>query len=403
MGASFGPLGLVTQTEEEVRAELVAAVRAALGQSVAADSATSIIGILTGIVANMDAVEQAAMQALWLSWTLGGASGLALDALCELQGVYRKPAVQSTVVLHIVNAALFPVAIPAGSLIKNSQTGDQFFLPLAATIPASGYLDVSATSVQSGLIPVTNGITWIWVSTFSGYTSLTTTNPDDGLLGNNVQTDASLRVEYVQTFALPGAGTLEAMLAAVVSILSVKEAAVFENDSDTAGITSPIAIPGIAPHSFVAVERDGVQLDVARVIFAKKPLGIKAWGSTYIDVTDSQGYVHSIGFEPAAALDCYADIHVTGPASLAGTQAQVKAAVSAYVAALGTATPVVFSRVIAIVSDTLTTGTATPSDIVLTMDTAPSPSGTTNIVPAWNEYADMPTTAINVWINGVTA
>ena len=75
------PYGLTIQTFDEAFAALAQEVRNALGQQIAADSPTSVIGVLNGIVARLSASNQEGLQGVYLARSLDGASGTDLDRI----------------------------------------------------------------------------------------------------------------------------------------------------------------------------------------------------------------------------------------------------------------------------------------------------------------------------------
>ena len=387
--------GLTIQNYTEALDALAAQVRSALGQQVAADSPTSVIGIIDGIVAQLSTLCQEAIQGVYLNNTLDGASGTSLDRLVALGGVYRKPATQSRVTIRFSNGSASNYNVPAGSLFQIANTSYQFVTPALFTAPASTYVDVSCLAVATGPTPVSASQSWQWVSSFTGSTSIALTNPDDGVTGTDVESDAALKLRFVESFSLPGSATLEAILAALLSVPTVQECVVFENDSDTPGITSPITISGIPAHSFVAVVKGtATTATLTQVIFARKPIGIRAWGNTTGVVTDSMGYNHNISYQTATSTSIYVTAHVTGAASLSALTGTIEAALTAYVDGLTIAQPVLYNRLYAIVSDACKAAGTPADDLTVAVGESPSPSGTSNVAIAWDHYATAATITV---------
>lgn len=397
--------GLTIQTFDEAFASLAAQVRDALGQQVAADSPTSVIGIIDGIVAQLSSLVQEGVEGIYLNQTLDGAAGNPLDRLLALGGVYRKPATQSRVTVRFTNTGLSNVNVPAGSLLQITGTQYQFVTPSLFTAPASAYVDVQCKAVATGPTPVNSGQSWQWVSSFTGSTSVLLSNPTSGTTGTNVEDDAAFKLRFVESFSLPGSATVDAIRAAVLSVQDVQECAVFENDSDFTGILTPVVVPGLPPHSFVAVVKGTApDLSVCQTIFARKPIGIRSWGATTESVTDSQGYLHPVSFEPATAQDIYVTAHVTGAASLSSLTGTIATQITAYingdttatppVLPLGIAKPVLFNRIYAIVSDTCKNAGTPADDITVTLGTSPSPVGTSNVSVDWNKFANAATITV---------
>lgn len=385
-GPSLTATGLSVETFAEAFATLAQEVRDVLGQQVAADSPTSAIGVLNGIVARISALCQAGLQGVYLARTLDGANDADLDRVGQLLSIPRKDASQSIVVIRFTNASAASVAIDAGRVFQIANTAYQFVTPDALfTVPALGYVDALCTAIATGPTPVGALQSWQWVSSFAGSTSVTMANAAGGTEGANVETDTAYRLRLATERGLNGAATLDAIFAAIEGLALVQQAVVFENDSDAYGITTPKTVPGLPPHSIVAATL-GTQTaaDTGAVLFAKKAAGVGTFGDTSVTVYDSQGFPHAIAYQTATELPIYATAHIVAaglPVNDAGTITAVKAAIAAYGDTLRLASTVVYVRILSAVSDTVPTATA----ITLTIGTAPAPGGTANIVPDWDK------------------
>ena len=60
--------------------------------------------------------------------------------------------------------------------------------------------------------------------------------------------------------------------------------------------TSEIDADGIPPHSFEIVVDGGNDSEIAQIIFRRKCPGIRAFGSTSVDIADNYGNIINIGF-----------------------------------------------------------------------------------------------------------
>jgi uncharacterized phage protein gp47/JayE len=392
--------GLTIQTYEEALASIATAVRNALGQQVAADSPTSVIGIIDGIVAQLSTEAQEGIQGIYLNTTLDGASGTSLDRLVALGGIYRKAATQSRVTMRFTNSSVSNYNVPAGSLFQIANTSYQFVTPAIFTVPASSYVNVSCLAVATGPVPVNASQSWVWVSSFTGSTSVALSNPSAGVTGTDVETDSALKLRYLQSFGLLGSSTINAIRAAVLSLVDVQECSVFENDTDVPGIVSPAIIPGLPPHSFTAVTKGtALSTDIAQIIFDRKPTGIATYGNTLEIVTDSQGYAHAIYFQTASGTNIYVSAHIYGPASLSALTATIQAALLAYIDGLTIAQPVLYNRIYSIISDTCKAAGTPATDLTVTIGTAPAPVGTSNITIAWDNYAQTQNSYLTIAVN----
>ena len=114
--------------------------------------------------------------------------------------------------------------------------------------------------------------------------------PQYGLSRQAGETDAEVRNRIRHSLSGRGAGSYDALLAAVKSAEAVRDARLYVNDTDTADAN------GIPPHSIAAVVRGGDPEAVAQAIFDKKPPGIATWGSLTENAYDAEGNPHPVSF-----------------------------------------------------------------------------------------------------------
>jgi hypothetical protein len=157
--------------------------------------------------------------------------------------------------------------------------------------------------------------------------------PGAATIGRDIETDAELRLRREELLRITGAGTLEAIRAAVRAITDpdVLQAFVIENETD---VTDGFGRP---PHSFEVIVVGGDDQEIGQTIFDTKPIGINTYrvpgadGRT-VQVTDSQGTVHDINFSRGNDIRMYTIIDVTvdqatfGGGNQAAGEQQVKEA-----------------------------------------------------------------------------
>src|SRR5690606_29993812 len=98
---------------------------------------------------------------------------------------------------------------------------------------------------------------------------------------------------------------IDAIFAGVSNIEGVTQVVVLENDTDTTNVD------GLPPHSFQVIVVGGNDTDIADVIWLKKPAGILAFGSTAVEILDSQGLPHDISFSRPTLVDIYVEVDIT--------------------------------------------------------------------------------------------
>jgi len=168
-------------------------------------------------------------------------------------------------------------------------------------------VDVSVTAETAGEVQALAGTLTVIESVVAGWDSCT--NELDVTVGKEIETDAELRVRRIQTLSQPGAATINAIRAKILSIDEVKAAVVFEN------ITLVTDSQGLPPKSIAPVVLDGDDNDIAEAIFAVAPAGIELFGSVTVQLADSQGILHDINFSRPTEIDIYLHIDIkTDPA-----------------------------------------------------------------------------------------
>ena len=109
-----------------------------------------------------------------------------------------------------------------------------------------------------------------------------------GLTREPGEDDATVRKKISDSMSGRGAGSLDAIMAAVKSCLWVRDAKVYENDTDATDAN------GIPAHSIAAVIYGGNGPAVAQAIFETKAPGVGTYGSAYEDIQDAVGNTHRI-------------------------------------------------------------------------------------------------------------
>lgn len=166
-----------------------------------------------------------------------------------------------------------------------------------------------------------------------------------GLAREPGEDDAKARKRISNALSARGAGSLDAVTAAVKNCLWVRDAKVYENDTDETDAN------GIPAHSLAAVIYAGDGPSVARALYETKAPGIGTYGSSYEDIEDGSGNTHRIYYSRTATRRVYAYMTVrrlAGCDENAVTEA-VTAAVNSYInEGLGVAEPLIIPRLYAV-------------------------------------------------------
>jgi uncharacterized phage protein gp47/JayE len=370
--------GFVAKSTDIVRSDINALEVAKFGTSFDTSDG-SFEGSLNGIIAERMGQLWNLAQQVGASQDPDQATGAALDALCLLTGTFRTAAKSSTVTLTLTGTNATVVA--SGSRAATTSTGNLFATTASATLVTltawtinTGYVvgnrvtnggnsyqcitsgtsagaggptttaaditdntvhwrflgagaaavDVLAASVSTGAIVGVSGDISTISTPVGGWNGVI--NVLDATLGNDVQTDASLRVARIAQLAAPGIGTPNAIRAAVLQVSGVTSCTVFVNNTD---LINSDAMP---PHSVEVLVQGGTDAAVAAVLFGQIAAGIAFQGSTSVVVVDSQGVNQTVKFSRPTNVLIYVDITVVkDPAFYPATgDALIAAAISTY-------------------------------------------------------------------------
>jgi len=246
------------------------------------------------------------------------AQGVGLSALVQLIGIQRETATNSTAT--VVLSGVAGTIIQGG--IARDTNGNLWNIPTPTTIPVSGAVTVTATAQQAGAITAIIGAINTPYTIISGWQSVT--NPSAATPGAPVEIDAALRQRAMQSTALASITPLDAILSAVANSGGIGRYRGYENDlnvPDTNGI----------PRNSIAIVVEGGNANViASTIQQKKAPGTGTYGTTSVQVVDSEGLPVQIKFFELAEVPIYVSLTIqplTGYVSTTG-QAAVAAVVA---------------------------------------------------------------------------
>lgn len=209
----------------------------------------------------------------------------------------------------------------------------------------------------------------------------TVTNPFAAIAGKVVETDAELRLRFLQAKFQDGSNTYEAIYAAVLKLNGVKQIVIYENETDTAFVSPPVPA-----HSFYPIVLGGVSTEIAQAIWNNKPAGILSYGSTTEGVADSQGILHDISFDRPTDLPVYISLTIVKDDTFPSDgEAAIKTSLIDYLSTLGIGEDVVYSRLYTPINSAAK-GFYVNS---LTIGTSPTPVETSNISVDYNNIVNI--------------
>jgi len=329
---------------------------------------------------------------IYYSFSPAKAQGVALSSNVKLNGLQRQVATNSQADATIIAAA--------GTQIINGLIGDdqslntRWTLPALVTVPISGTIDVTVTCTAPGATIAAPGTLTQILTPTRGWQSVT--NAASATPGNPIETDADLRRRQALSTSQPSETPFDAILGAVLNLPGVSRADGYDNAT---GSTDSNGVPA---HSIVLIVEGGDLTQIAQTILNKKAPGVPTYGSTSETVTDKYGRAVSISFYQLALVQIYVSLTIHAlPGFISSTVDDITSALVTYLSTLNIGEDVYYNRLwspanLAGSSATTATGkvqsdldaaSATYDITALTVGTAPSPTGTTDITIPFNEAA----------------
>lgn len=255
------------------------------------------------------------------------AGGVFLDAICELTALERDLATKSTVSATVSGTP--STLIPAGSRAQ-TVAGDLFETTGDVTLDGSGNGTASFQSVDFGPIPAAMGALSQITTGVLGWENVS--NGAAATLGQNVQSDLSLRQLRKVTLALQGTALPEAIISVLYAVPEVKSLTFRENITAS---TATIDGVSLVAHSIYACVDGGTDLDVATALLSRKSLGGNWNGGVTVNVTEpASGQVYAVKFARPTLIPIKAQVTVTVNTSLLDPNTVVKQAILDYAAGL---------------------------------------------------------------------
>ena len=217
----------------------------------------------------------------------------------------------------------------------------------------------------------------------------TVTNPTSATVGRLTETDEELRLRFRNSKFERSTNLIDSLYSALIGVEGVTQVKIYENDTN---ITDGNGVP---PHSFLPIVLGGSSVEIAQAIWENKPIGILSDGNTTVSVEDIQGFNHDISFERPNPEVIYIDMTLTTDSSFPANGADlIKQAIITYATAnFGIGDDVIYSRLFTPINSVV--GHQVDS---LTIGTTPAPVGTSNLVIAFSNIANMSSSNINITV-----
>jgi uncharacterized phage protein gp47/JayE len=379
--AGLTSTGFEAKSLDTVLAEIEADEKNLLGLSLNVRP-TSVMGVINGVFATKLSELWDVANEVWASQHPDTATGVSLDQLCQITGVLRQQAKQSTVTLSLSGTPGTP--IEALRRVKHNATGTYWTNPLSATIEAASAVLVDFVSEDFGAVAALAGSLTIIDTPVAGWSAVT--NPLDAALGQNTETDAELRARRARLLVVSGKGTLDAIRADVLAVPDVDQANVYEN---TTLVTDADGVPGKA---FEVVVIGGTNDAIAQAIWDSKPAGISAYGGATGTALDALSASRVVAFTRPTEILVHVALTAVTASGWQGATADIAQAIVDYGATYQMGDDVVRAKLLA--SYLEVQGVADDGGFCIGI--AAAPTGTANIAVGSREIARFDTSRILV-------
>lgn len=333
-------------------------------------------GQFLAVIASAINDNNAGAVAVYNSYGPSTAQGAGLSSRVKTNGIKRLVASYSSVNVTLIGQA--DTVISNGTVTDSNK--NTWALPPSVTIPSGGSITVTATCTTLGAISAAaNTVNVIGTPVF-GWQSVN--NSSAASPGAPVESDAALRVRQGVSVALPSLTVLAGILGAVENVAGVTAARAYENDTGSTDSN------GITANSIALVVQGGNAATIASTILAKKSPGTRTYGSTTQTVIDSTGNSHDVKFSVPAPqrISVAISLHaLTNYSTLIGDE--IKAAVAAYVNALGIGQSILLTRLQLPAQLYGGAGSSTFEIVTIAAAIYPATPSTTDVTIAFNAIA----------------
>lgn len=281
-----------------IKADVVARLKAALGDTIHADPDVYPDAVLAGLVEAISpslAELHQLIGSLYDSHRRGNATGIHLDNLAGLVGLTRLPATFASGTVQLTGVA--GTVVPAGTIFSASGVeGSTLVLLDTVTLDGSGDGEGDVQAETAGALVVLDTEVDTIVTPVAGLSGVV----NDAALnaGEDAESDAALRARMVLALQTTGQGTDGALRARLLDVAQVEQVRVVSNRTDA-------VVNGQPAHSVHAIVWPDIGIDedaIAAVLYNNLPSGIESHGARTADVTNSQGQTATVKWSYATAV-----------------------------------------------------------------------------------------------------
>jgi len=357
--------GLTIKKQVDILADILASLKApSPGVGVDVNTAArSLLYQVASIFATTESDLWSLLQAAYNSFSPDNAIGDQLENICALVGITKLAATSTAGVVQCTGTpgTVIPNYLNLTPGLVRRSTDNVFLNVLAEptggtwVIGALGTVDVNVEAVTAGAVVIDASQVDQIVNPVAGWTGVD--NSVALTTGTDTETDSALRLRRERSLRIVGAGTDQAIRAAIEQLDYILAAGVVSNRDM---VVDPVT--GQAAKSFwVTIWPNGLTTaqkeEIGQTIWEKMPSGIEPWGSgtgteVEVTVTDDQGYAQVVKFDYATEVACLVKITRTVNSEYpADGDDQLTDAVEAYFATLSVGSDVLVGGLLGLVGD----------------------------------------------------
>ncbi len=286
-------LGLHVKTINDIIDELTEGLKTIYGEDINVDQSSpdgQLINIFSQAIGEMLEL----LVAVYNSFNPEAAYGAVLDHRCALNGIVRQGATYTyvdvlvTVTKGVNLQGLDGDPTAAGFTIEDD-AGNQFYLVTSKTFSGAGNDTLSFRAKDIGAVLITNNTITNIVTIVDGVS--TVNNPAGATTqGIDGESDSDFKMRRLKSFMLQGIGQADSIKAALLAIDNTTDALVIINDTNG-------TVDGVVEHSIWAIVENGLDADIAQVIYEKKPMGCDMNGNTTYNISRPNSQMFTAKFD----------------------------------------------------------------------------------------------------------
>ena len=314
MSDNFDDNGLQVATRPELLEELVQEYQAVYGEDINVDQSSPDGQALNIFAQGGTDIRELLMQ-IYNSFDPDNCSGSTLDARCAINNIFRKGGTFTTVPIDITTDRTVTLEgldenyndpNATGYTIQDS-AGNQFVLISTQTLQA-GTNRVLFRAKELGAVQTTLNTITIPVTIVLGVVSVN--NPVDATEGKDEETDYQLKVRRRQSVSIGSSGYLNGLLATVLQLDGVTDAALYENYTNTTDAN------GTPPHCMWLVVEGGSDSEIADAIYRKKSYGCDMRGNIEYTITTISAQQFVAKWDEPTVQNLYIKFNIVPTSSL---------------------------------------------------------------------------------------